>query len=81
MESPLNPFKIGNGNGLEQNVTLFLSTDDVDECHLVTPCQNGGFCVNNPGSFGCTCQGTGFSGTFCTGIVYLDSYLVLSPFT
>ena len=36
---------------------------DVDEC-AQSPCQNGGVCVNEPGSFSCDCA-SGWSGELC----------------
>ncbi len=29
--------------------------DDVDECAALSPCHNGGVCVNLPGEFACSC--------------------------
>ena len=36
---------------------------DINECSSL-PCQNGGTCVNMPGSYLCRCR-TGYSGTNC----------------
>jgi len=42
---------------------------DIDEC-LKTPCQNGGLCVNNNGSYTCNCS-AGFTGKDCEkGSIY-----------
>lgn len=46
---------------------------DIDECAVSSPCCNGGSCVNNPGSFSCSCA-LGWTGTVCekgiTGTFY-----------
>ena len=41
---------------------MFIS--DINECDS-TPCSNGGICSNSPGSFDCTCDGTGYDGDLC----------------
>lgn len=37
---------------------------DVDECLTSKPCLNGATCVNEPGSYNCTCQ-QGHTGKNC----------------
>ena len=41
---------------------------DIDECSQGSPCDSNATCVNNAGSFTCTCN-SGYSGngTTCTG--------------
>ena len=41
----------------------FPSFKDVDEC-IQRPCENGGSCINLPGSYECICP-RGFSGPHC----------------
>ena len=36
-----------------------------------SPCSNGGVCNNSPGSYSCTCTGTGYTGTHCTNGKYI----------
>ena len=43
-------------------IHMFIS--DINECDS-TPCSNGGICSNSPGSFDCTCDGTGYDGDLC----------------
>ena len=38
---------------------------DVDECKNELVCLNNGVCINEPGSFQCDCEDTGYSGTRC----------------
>ena len=39
---------------------------DVDECSKNEfVCQNDGICINEPGSFKCNCEDTGYTGTRC----------------
>ncbi|XP_077981817.1 CUB and sushi domain-containing protein 3-like [Glandiceps talaboti] len=38
---------------------------DIDECSTVNPCQHNGICINNPASYTCNCDGTGYSGINC----------------
>nr|XP_034320081.1 protein jagged-1 isoform X1 [Crassostrea gigas] len=40
---------------------------DIDEC-LSNPCQNGGTCINNDGSFTCMCP-DGWRGTLCIQVL------------
>ena len=58
-----------------RNEILFFTTDDIDECSAI-PCENGGTCSNDVGSFTCTCAGTGFIGPTCSGEVDFASYLI-----
>ena len=44
-------------------VLLRLFTIDIDEC-AVSPCENGGSCVNTPGSYSCKCA-PGLQGQHC----------------
>ena len=44
-------------------VHLVLSSD-IDECASGNACENGGQCVNTPGSFTCTCA-DGYTGSTC----------------
>ncbi|MBD88911.1 MAG: hypothetical protein CL940_01050 [Deltaproteobacteria bacterium] len=44
---------------------------DVDEC-AESPCQNGGFCENTPGSFFCSCA-PGWKGELCEEASCFDS--------
>ena len=64
----------------ETRLFFLLSTDDVDECSSGTPCQNGGACANSAGSFTCTCRGSGFSGTTCSGNINMVSNIFLAFF-
>ena len=58
---------------------------DINECSAsVNPCQNGGQCVNAPGSYDCDCS-QGYSGLNCqTGRIKIltpvQSQLILSLF-
>ena len=48
----------------------FLSSPDIDECSAESsPCDQNADCINNNGSYSCTCQ-QGFTGdgTFCEGM-------------
>ena len=47
--------------GTSKIILTFLA--DINECSSL-PCQNGGTCVNMPGSYLCRCR-TGYSGTNC----------------
>lgn len=43
-------------------------SQDVDEC-ASSPCQNGGFCVNAPGTFMCNCSTSTHGGKLCEQVL------------
>jgi len=49
---------------------------DVNSCRL-SPCLNGGLCINGIGGFTCACTGTGYTGTTCE--IYNPSSLDCQP--
>ena len=42
-----------------------LCADDIDECTLYTPCENGATCNNTDGSYDCVCL-AGYEGRNCS---------------
>lgn len=47
---------------------------DINECDMLLPCQNNGTCLNNNGSYACTCK-EGWQGYNCEdGTVFVSTY-------